>query len=407
VQSLAAPSRIALIPSPTARPSCKYMGNRLVSLSLWLGLMVLPSLSLGLSGKPEISTSSLDSQTIITHRFSKPVFVTASPDKSHRLFVVEQNGLILIIKGNTVLPSPFLNVAEKLSTGGERGLLGLAFHPRFSENGRVFVNYTRKEDGATVIAEYHVSSNPNQADPRESVLLVIPQPYGNHNGGMIAFGPDHYLYIGMGDGGSGGDPKNYAQNQNELLGKLLRIDVNQDPPYGIPPDNPLVNSPGRPEIFAWGLRNPWRFSFDRKTGDLWAGDVGQNKWEEINVVTKGKNYGWRLLEGTHCFNPETHCRNVPNLVDPVTEYGHEQGRCSVTGGYVYRGGKIPALFGTYVFGDFCSGEIWGYREGTTRLLLDTNLQITSFGEDWAGELYVVGYGGEIFRIVPKAVDSKP
>ena len=383
------------------------MGNRLASLRLWLGLMMLPSLAWGLSGKPEISTSSLDSQTIINHRFSKPVFVTASPDESHRLFVVEQDGRILIIKGSTVLPSPFLNIAEKLSTRGERGLLGLAFHPLFSDNGRVFVNYTRAEDRATVIAEYHVSSNPNQADPKESVLLVIPQPYGNHNGGMIAFGPDHYLYIGMGDGGAGGDPKNYAQNRNELLGKVLRIDVDPHPPYGIPPDNPLVNSPGRPEIFAWGLRNPWRFSFDRETGHLWAADVGQNEWEEIDVIQKGKNYGWRLVEGTHCFNPETHCRQGQDTVDPVTEYAHSSGRCSVTGGYVYRGKKIPDLAGTYIFGDFCSGEIWGYREGQTRILLNTDLQISSFGEDRDGELYVVGYGGGIVRIVPNTASPLP
>jgi len=238
-------------------------------------------------------------------------------------------------------------------------------------------------------------------------LLVIPQPYGNHNGGMIAFGLDHYLYIGMGDGGSGGDPENYAQNRNELLGKFLRIDVDQQRPYGIPPDNPFVQGNGQPEIFAVGLRNPWRFSFDRETGNLWAGDVGQNKWEEIDVIQKGKNYGWRFLEGTHCFNPETNCRSVKNLVAPVTEYAHSSGRCSVTGGYVYRGTMIPALLGTYVFGDFCSGEIWGYREGETRLLLATDLQISSFGEVGDGELYVLGYGGEIFRIGPKGVDHKP
>jgi len=224
---------------------------------------------------------------------------------------------------------------------------------------------------------------------------------------MLAFGPDRFLYIGMGDGGAGGDPKNYAQNQHELLGKFLRIDVDQQRPYSIPPDNPLTKGQGQPEIFAWGLRNPWRFSFDRETGELWAGDVGQNEWEEIDVIQKGKNYGWRVVEGTHCFNPDTHCRKGRNFVDPVTEYAHEQGRCSVTGGYVYRGTKIPALLGTYVFGDFCSGEIWGYREGETQLLRSTDLRISSFGEDWEGELYVVDHGGEIFRIVPRAVDDKP
>jgi glucose/arabinose dehydrogenase len=376
-------------------------------LSLWISLVMLSPLSWGLSGTPNIPHSFIVLQPLVKHRFSKPIFLAPSPDQTNRLFVVEQNGHILIVKGDTVLPTPFMDIGEKLSTGGERGLLGLAFHPGFSENGRLFVNYTRREDGATVIAEYQVSSNPNQAAQKESVLLVIPQPYGNHNGGMIAFGPDHYLYIGMGDGGSGGDPKNYAQNRNELLGKFLRIDVDQQRPYGIPPDNPFVQENGQPEIFAWGLRNPWRFSFDRETGNLWAGDVGQNQWEEINVIQNGKNYGWRFLEGTHCFNPETNCRSVKNLVDPVTEYAHLSGRCSVTGGYVYRGTKIPALLGTYVFGDFCSGEIWGYREGETRLLLTTDLQISSFGEARDGELYVLGYEGEIFQIVAKGVDPRP
>jgi glucose/arabinose dehydrogenase len=383
------------------------MGIALIYLSIWISLVMLPPLVWGLSGNPVASYSSIALKTIVKHRFSKPLFLTASPDDTNRLFVVEQDGRILIVKGDRVLTTPFLDISKKLSTGGERGLLGLAFHPHFSSNGRLFVNYTRAQDRATVIAEYHASSNPNQVTLDESVLLVIPQPYGNHNGGMIAFGPDHYLYIGMGDGGSGGDPENYAQNPNELLGKFLRIDVDQPPPYGIPPDNPFVKEHGRPEIFAWGLRNPWRFSFDQKTGNLWAGDVGQHAWEEIDVIKKGKNYGWRLLEGTHCFNPETHCRQVPHLVDPVTEYAQEQGRCSVTGGYVYRGEKIPDLVGTYVFGDFCSGEIWGYLDGETRILQSTDLQISSFGQDRDGGLYVVGYEGEIFRIMPKAVNPIP
>jgi glucose/arabinose dehydrogenase len=365
---------------------------------------MLPPVSWGFSGKPVVSHSAIGLQPIVNHRFSKPVFLTHSPDPTNRVFVVEQDGQILIIQKNRVLPTPFLNLADTLSTGGERGLLGLAFHPHFSSNGRFFVNYTRVGDRATVIAEYRVSSNPNQATQDESILLVIPQPYGNHNGGMLAFGPDQFLYIGMGDGGAGGDPENYAQNRNELLGKFLRIDVNQKPPYSIPPDNPLMKGHGRPEIFAWGLRNPWRFSFDRKTGQLWAGDVGQNAWEEINVIKKGNNYGWRRMEGTHCFNPETRCRQNLDLVDPVTEYAHKQGRCSVTGGYVYRGKKIPALLGTYIFGDFCSGEIWGYRDGYTSILRETDLQISSFGEDRKGELYVVDYGGEIFQVVAKTVE---
>ncbi len=377
------------------------------SLSLWCSLTTLGTSAWGFSGTPDVPQSSIALQPIVKHQFSKPIFLTASPDESNRLFVVEQDGRVLIIKGISVLPEPFLNINEKLSTGGERGLLGLAFHPSFSSNGRIFVNYTRAKDRATVIAEYHVSSNPDQATQKESILLIIPQPYGNHNGGMIAFGPDGYLYIGMGDGGSGGDPNNYAQNNNELLGKFLRIDVDQSRPYGIPSDNPFVKEEGRSEIFAWGLRNPWRFSFDRETGELWAGDVGQNDWEEIDVIQKGKNYGWRLLEGKHCFNPESGCRTTDNLVDPVTEYDHSSGQCSVTGGYVYHGTKIPALQGTYIFGDFCTGTIWGYKKEIAQTLLTTDQQISSFGEDQGGELYVVGFGGSIFRMTPNTVIHEP
>jgi len=234
------------MPGSAHRLQGPYGPNFLLCLNMGIILFIPPPQSWGLSSQPAVFHSSIDVQPIVNHRFSKPVFLTASPDQSNRLFVLEQDGRILIIKGYAVLPLPFLNIGEKLSTGGERGLLGLAFHPGFSDNGRVFINYTRAEDHATVIAEYRASSNPDRAMSEASVLLVIPQPYGNHNGGMIAFGPDHYLYVGMGDGGSGGDPKNYAQNRNQLLGKFLRIDVDQHPPYGIPPDNPLVNSPGRP-----------------------------------------------------------------------------------------------------------------------------------------------------------------
>ena len=386
---------------PPHRPSMRAFAW---ALCFWSSGALLATWAWGFSGTPEIPSSPITLQPVLHHQFSKPIFLTASPDKTNRLFLVEQNGRILIIKGNSVLPEPFLDINQKLSTGGERGLLGLAFHPSFSSNGRLFVNYTRAKDRATVIAEYHVSSNPDRAKQQESLLLAIPQPYGNHNGGMIAFGPDGYLYIGMGDGGAGGDPENYAQNADELLGKMLRIDVNKKRPYGIPSDNPFIEKHGRPEIYASGLRNPWRFSFDRKTGKLWAGDVGQNNWEEIDVIQKGNNYGWRFLEGTHCFNPETQCRKAANLVEPVTEYKHTSGRCSVTGGYVYRGTKIQELLGTYLFADFCTGEIWGYRDGQTQPLLITNQQISSFGEDRKGELYVLGYGGEIFRIESNAVN---
>ncbi len=354
-----------------------------------------------LSGTPNAFVGPIGLQPLTTHKFSKPIFLTTAPGQSHRLFIVEQDGKIFFLDRDQHLPRLFLDISDKLSTGGERGLLGLAFHPQFAKNGRFFLNYTRTEDRATVIAEYQHSSIPNETNHQESILLIIPQPYGNHNGGMMAFGPDHYLYIGMGDGGAGGDPEDRAQNTEELLGKMLRIDVDGDPPYEIPPDNPFVQKPGKPEIFAWGLRNPWRFSFDRKTGELWAGDVGQNAWEEIHIIQRGQNLGWRLMEGNHCFNPRENCQIVPDLILPKTEYAHEKGRCSVTGGYVYRGTKHPVFQGTYLFGDFCSGEIWGFREGQTQLLLDTDLQISSFGEDTEGEVVVADYKGKIYSIVPR------
>ena len=338
-------------------------------------------------------------KTLIAKGLSQPIFLTHSGDGSGRLFVVEQNGRILILENGKLLPTPFLDIAPLLSTGGERGLLGLAFHPRYKENGRYFLNYTRDQDGATVIAEYRVSSNSNRSGMREVVLLVIPQPYGNHNGGMVAFGPEGYLFIATGDGGAGGDPGNRGQNPSELLGKILRIDVDHGSPYGIPSTNPFADEGGRPEIFALGFRNPWRFSFDRKTGELWAGDVGQNSWEEINIVKLGENHGWRLLEGKHCFKPDEGCRQSDNVTMPVTEYANAGPRCSVIGGYVYRGSDVASLQGTYLFADYCSGEIFGFRDGKQQVLLDTDLQITSFGEDEKGELYVINHNGSIHRII--------
>jgi glucose/arabinose dehydrogenase len=238
--------------------------------------------------------------------------------------------------------------------------------------------------------------------------MTVPQPFANHNGGMVVFGPDGFLYIGRGDGGSRGDPQNRAQNTGELLGKILRIDVDREQPYAIPADNPFARSGGRPEIFAYGIRNPWRFSFDRETKVLWLADVGQHKWEEIDLVTKGSNYGWRLMEGFHCYDPAENCP-TRGLTRPVFEYGHEKGRCSITGGYVYRGKMIPSLRGTYIFGDYCSGELFGIKtEGVTSLRSEPDLvrktgtRISSFGEDEAGELYVVDYGGAVYRISPSS-----
>jgi glucose/arabinose dehydrogenase len=334
-----------------------------------------------------------------------PVFLTYARDQSGRLFIVEQPGTIRILEKGKLLEAPFLDIKERVLFGGEQGLLGLAFHPEYRLNGRFFVNYTRKDDGATVVAEYRRSEQADRAGREERVLVSIPQPYPNHNGGMIAFGPDGYLYIGMGDGGSRGDPQNRAQNKNDLLGKLLRIDVNNLVPYGIPTDNPFVGGKERPEIFAMGLRNPWRFSFDRETGDLWLADVGQNKWEEVNVVRKGGNYGWRVMEGVHCFNLPEPC-GKENFTSPVLEYDHQGGRCSIIGGYVYRGRAIPALVGTYLYGDFCSGEMLlvrtnqGGQVSGEPWVLKTNASISSFGEDENGEIYLLDHKGAVYQLAP-------
>jgi glucose/arabinose dehydrogenase len=342
---------------------------------------------------------------------TNPVAITHAGDA--RLFITLQDGRIVIWDGTRLLPEPFLDIRSRVLDGGERGLLSVAFHPRYRENGLFFVNYTDL-NGDTVIARFNVSSDPNRADPNSfRQLLFVDQPFANHNGGQLQFGPDGYLYIGMGDGGSGGDPGNRAQNLLDLLGKMLRIDVNADT-YAIPPSNPYAGlSSRRQEIWASGLRNPWRFSFDRATGDLWIADVGQGNWEEINFQPAtsigGENYGWRRMEGTHCFNPSSNC-NDGTLVLPVIEYSHATGGCSVTGGSVYRGGRSPRLHGMYIYGDLCSGVIWGSvrdaATGTiaTRTLIDANFAISTFGEDFLGEIYVANYEtGAIHRIV----DTKP
>jgi hypothetical protein len=298
----------------------------------------------------------------------------------------------------------FLNITGKVLSGGEQGLLGLAFHPQYPANPTFYVDYTRASDGATVIAMYHVSNDPNVASPAETVLLVIGQPFANHNGGMLAFGPDGYLYIGMGDGGSAFDPDNRAQNIDGLLGKILRIDVdhsNGPALYSSPATNPFYGpTPGADEIFAYGLRNPWRFSFDRATGALYVGDVGQNQREEVDVVSVGGNYGWRSWEGTLCtgLSPDTGCTGAGKIF-PIAEYTHDLGRCSITGGYVYRGPSASLPAGSYVFGDFCTGEIFLLVNGLVSRILDTTLGISSFGEDEAGEIYVVDLNGSIYRIV--------
>jgi hypothetical protein len=336
--------------------------------------------------------------------------ITHAGDGSGRLFITLQVGRIVIFDGSQVLAPDFLDITSIVLSGGERGLLGAAFHPDYAINGFFYVNYT-DVNGDTVVARYSVSGNPNVADQGSATtILTVEQPFANHNGGQLQFGPDGLLYIAMGDGGGGGDPQNNAHNLGNLLGKILAIDVDGGVPYAIPPDNPFVGVPGaREEIWAYGLRNPWRFSFDRLTGDIFIADVGQNQWEEVNfqpaISAGGKNYGWRLMEGKHCFDPPTNCNNG-SLTLPVIEYSHSLGRCSVTGGYRYRGVDNPNLPGIYFFADFCTGEIWGMQEdgfGVWVLAeqLDTDFAISTFGEDESGELYFAHFSsvdGAIYRI---------
>lgn len=344
-------------------------------------------------------------QTIVAGGVGGALAVRNAGDGSSRLFVVRQGGIISVVDaGGALLPTPFLDIGSGgsspplgFTTGGERGLLGLAFHPQYATNGRFFINYT-DGSGSTVVARYTVSSgNANQADPASgSVVLRVYQPYSNHNGGDIHFGPDGYLYIGMGDGGSGNDPGNRAQDPRELLGKVLRIDVDRGTPYGIPPGNAYAGGGGRPEIFASGLRNPWRMSFDRVAGDLYIGDVGQDAQEEIDFLPRGApsgaNFGWRVVEGTRCTGlPNGAQCPSPSFTPPILVYEHGEG-CSVTGGVVYRGRAVPALFGRYVYADFCTGRMWSAardRSGAwqTEVLAETGHQVAAIGEDASGELY--------------------
>lgn len=343
-----------------------------------------------------------------------PTFLTAPPGAADRLFVTEKSGVVRVIRDGRLLPESFLDLRDRVSTSGERGLLSLAFHPEYARNGRFFV-YLTDPEGAVRIVEYRVSSaDPDRADPASArTVLTIPQPYANHNGGLAAFGPDGNLYLGLGDGGSGGDPQENGQNPGTLLGAMLRIGVDGEAPYTIPPDNPFVDTPGaRPEVWAYGVRNPWRFAFDRETDDLYIADVGQNRWEEVNALplsrAEGANYGWDRMEATHCFEPEEGC-DRSGLTLPVLEYGREDG-CAVTGGYVYRGTRIPWLRGTYLYSDFCEGWIRSFRlrggEATERRDWTDQLgelgNVVSFGEDAVGELYVLTQDGSVFRIAPRS-----
>ncbi len=368
----------------------------------------LPSCGAGtpVDGQPNLTTQ------VLASGINSPVDLQSAPGDRSRLYVVEQTGSIRLIKDNALQASPFLDLSAGVGNGGERGLLGLAFHPQYATNGRFYVNYTNRE-GDTRISEFRRSQNADLADPSsERLLIAVDQPFANHNGGGLAFGNEGRLYIALGDGGSAGDPQNNAQNLQSRLGKILRIDVDSASPYAIPGDNPFANQTGPArEVWALGLRNPWRISFDRSTGDLYIGDVGQSRREEIDIGLGsrrgGENYGWRVTEGTLCFNPSANC-GTAGFTPPVAEYDHSVG-CSVTGGYVYRGCRMPGYAGTYFYGDFCTSIIRSLRlqngvatdqrdwSGVLSRGIDA---ISSFGVDADGELYIVDYSGRILKVVP-------
>lgn len=366
-------------------------------------------------------------ETIVSG-LNQPLYVTHAGDGTNRLFIVERGGKIRILQNGSLHSTSFLNIGKLINkTGGEQGLLGLAFHPDFAVNRYFYVTYISLASEIT-LARYTVSvSNPNYADPNSgTILLIIPKTRPNHNGGMLAFGPDGYLYMSTGDSGGAGDPDNLAQDQTSLLGKLLRLDVDSVSPYAIPPDNPFVGSPNpfvKKEIWAYGLRNPWRFSFDKQTGDLYIADVGQNTEEELNFQAAssggGENYGWDVLEGDLCYDPPLGCTPPLNYVQPVHVYDHginDEYGCAITGGYVYRGGSFPAMQGVYLFGDYCTGMVTGFIMYTatngqmvriTVGLADTNYQISSFGEDEQGGVYLTDYaGGSLIHIAEAPIITK-
>lgn len=348
--------------------------------------------------------------------FSSPVFLTDADDSTDRIFVVEQDGIIKVFPNSQSVSSAkvFLNITNRVASGGEMGLLGLAFHPDYEINGYFYVNYTAESPRRTIISRFQVTSNPDSADAdSEFEIITFNQPYSNHNGGWIGFGPnDGYLYIATGDGGNGGDPQNYGQRINTLLGKILCIDIDAGNPYAIPLTNPFIdstNSQVRKEIFAWGMRNPWRCSFDPETGWLWAGDVGQGSWEEVDIIENGKNYGWRCYEGNHTYDLSG-C-NYPEYIFPVWEYSHSLGY-SITGGYIYRGVNVPELLGKYIYADYGTKRVWalsydGINPTTNDLLLTASSNISSFGTDQSNELYLVGFGPDrIYRFTPTVTSVK-
>jgi glucose/arabinose dehydrogenase len=378
-----------------------------IKLSIGLGLILLSlsAISFGQGALPP----TIRTQPVLSN-LAAPILVTNAKDGSKRLFVVLKGGTIRVMNPGETTTSLFMDITSKIrSSGSEQGLLGLTFHPQFATNGYFFVNYTRTSDAGTVVARYNAFNGNTQGDPAsEVVLLNIAQPFSNHNGGNIVFGPDGNLYIGMGDGGSADDPNANAQNINSLLGKILRITpstaaVPPTPAYTNPSDNPYVGVAGADEIYAIGIRNPWRWSFDRGgTNQLYVADVGQNAIEEVDIVTKGGNYGWRVYEGTNCTNNDPGLCTPANFIPPIFQYSHTGGRCSITGGYVYRGtqGSLPQ--GSYVYADYCTGELFLNNNNTQSLMLDLPTLVSSFGEDEDGELYVVNYSstiGSVAKIV--------
>ena len=333
-----------------------------------------------------------------------------------RMFIVQQRGQIVIWDGNQVLPTPFLDVRSIVSCCGERGLLDVVFHPHYADNGLFFVYYTDQSGNLNLVRYTVRSDNPNLADPGSAtpILKVAHPNFDNHNGGNLVFGPDGYLYIGLGDGGSGGDPNNNAQNLSRALGKILRLDVDHGLPYTIPPDNPFRNrQDALPEIWDYGLRNPWRFTFDRETGDMLIGDVGQDRYEEVDFEPAssigGVDYGWRKMEGFHCFKPSNCTPGQSQL--PILEYDHSASNCSITGGYRYRGSRYPNMSGIYFYADYCTGRIWGASEDdgqwSTKLFLTTGFNIAAFGEDQTGELYLANQKGSVYRLIDTSEPLAP
>ena len=415
----AASGTMAIASPATATPSSNVLADSSPSPTPGptAGASVVPSPTVipsAAAGPTSLTPVSISLEAVVAS-LPSPIGVSTAPGDP-RLFVIGQAGKIVIVRDGKVAGT-FLDISARMSCCGERGLLGLAFHPQYASNGRLFVRYTDPAGNGRV-SEFHAGSNPDQADASsEAILLTIPHPnYGNHNGGRIAFGPDGYLYIGTGDGGSGGDPSNHGQSLATLLGKMLRIDVDHTSAgkgYAVPATNPFVGQAGAlGEIFSYGLRNPYSFSFDRLAGDLWIGDVGQDAWEEVDRAPAstgggaGLNYGWSVMEGSHCYKPASGC-DTGGLVPPLAEYPHGPGDsigCAIIGGYVYRGSAHPELYGRYFFGDECTGRVWdvgaaGPLTQQPQLLLSSGLNIVGWGEDANGELYVVAANGTLYQLV--------